>query len=231
MAEANESVKERLLEAILLHVPFDGWSEKAFRAAASDSDIDLSMARDLFPRGAMDVAVAYHRAADDEMVAQLNSADLNGMKYRDRVATALWLRVKAMDDREAVRRATTLFSLPTNAPEGAKLIWETADHIWVALGDTSKDANWYSKRATLSAVWASVVLYWLGDDSPDHEETRAFIDRRIEDVMQIEKVKARLRDNPVTKPFSKLQENIMGRFRVPDTDHLADLPGHFTNSK
>ena len=71
--------------------------------------------------------------------------------------------------------------LPHMAPEGARLIWGTADRIWTALGDTSDDVNWYTKRATLSGVYAAVVLYWLGDDSTDGQATRAFIDRRISD--------------------------------------------------
>jgi ubiquinone biosynthesis protein COQ9 len=53
-----------------------------------------------------------------------------------------------------------------HAADGAKAIWGTADRIWTALGDTSDDLNWYTKRATLSAVYGSTVLYWLGDDSP-----------------------------------------------------------------
>lgn len=231
MTEPKKSPEDKLLDAILLHVPFDGWSDVAFRAAARDADIELDAAKAMYPRGATDLAVAFHRRADKTMVERLAETDMSDMRFRDKVATALWFRVDAMEDREAVRRASTLFSLPTNAPEGAKLVWETADHIWTALGDTSRDVNWYTKRATLSAVWGSVVLYWLGDDSPDHSETRAFINRRIDDVMQIEKVKARIKDNPITKPFAKLQESLFGRFKAPDLDHLADLPGHFTNPK
>ncbi|MBT8423397.1 MAG: COQ9 family protein, partial [Silicimonas sp.] len=126
-----------------------------------------------------------------------------------------------------VRRATALFSLPIHAAEGAKLIWETADHVWTALGDTSEDMNWYTKRATLSCVWGATVLYWLGDDSPGHANTVAFIDRRIEDVMRIEKVKGKLRENPLTKPLMELQAGLFKRVRMPDATHLRDLPGRW----
>ena len=86
-------------------------------------------------------------------------------------------------DREAVRRAAALFALPLYAADGARAVWHTADTIWTALGDTSDDINWYSKRATLSAVYGAVVLYWLGDDSQDHQASWEFLDRRIDDVM------------------------------------------------
>ncbi|MXQ08444.1 COQ9 family protein [Alphaproteobacteria bacterium GH1-50] len=225
MDETPERIRERLLEAILDHVPFDGWSEAAFRAAQRDCDVTAAEARVICPRGAVDLAVAFHRRADRAMVEAIKAADMSGLRFRDKVAEALWLRVGAMGDREAVRRATALFSLPSHAPEGAKLIWETADNVWTALGDSSRDVNWYTKRATLSGVWASVVLFWLGDESPDRCETRAFIDRRIDDVMRIEKVKAQVRDNPLTRPLSKLHESLFGGIKAPDLDHLADLPG------
>jgi ubiquinone biosynthesis protein COQ9 len=176
------------------------------------------------PRGAIDLAVAYHRRADAAMVARMAEADLSDLRYSEKVATALRYRIEVMDNREAVRRASTLFALPMNSVEGGKLIWETADAIWNALGDTSEDANWYTKRATLSGVWASTVLFWLGDDSAGFADTFAFIDRRIEDVMRIEKMKSKLRENPLSKPLMQIQDAFFSKMRAagsaPD-----DLPG------
>lgn len=214
---------DALLDAALPHVAFDGWSEASFKAAARDADLSDAEARALAPRGAIDLAVAYHRRGDQAMLAKLADADLTGMRFRDKVITALKLRLEAMDDREAVRRASTLFSLPNHAAEGGKLVWETADHVWTALGDESRDGNWYSKRAILSGVWASTVLYWLGDDSADFADTHDFIDRRIEDVMRFEKLKGQLRDNPLTKPFMQMQEAVMGKMRAPSP--RDDVPG------
>ena len=227
MAKTEKPKIETLLDAALNHVAFDGWSPATFSAAARDAGMTEAEARGLAPRGAVDLAVAYHRRGDRAMIDRLKTTDLSGLRFRDKVATALRFRVEAMDDREAVRRATALFSLPNHAAEGARLIWETADHVWTALGDTSDDLNWYSKRATLSAVWASVVLYWLGDDSAGQADTIAFIDRRIEDVMRIEKVKGQLRENPLTKPFMELQSKLFRNVRMPDMSHLNDLPGRW----
>ncbi len=214
---------DALLDAALPHVAFDGWSEASFKAAARDIDMTEEEARAVAPRGAVDLAVAYHRRGDAAMVAALAETDLSELRFRDKVAAALRLRLEAMTDREAVRRASTLFSLPIHAAEGGKLVWETADHIWIALGDESRDGNWYSKRAILSGVWAATVLYWLGDDSADHADTYDFIDRRIEDVMRFEKLKGQLRDNPLTKPFMRMQEAVMGKMRAPSA--RDDVPG------
>ena len=221
---------DRLLDAALPNVAFDGWSEATYRAAVAQSGIDPAEARMVAPRGALDLAVAYHRRGDRAMLAALKDEDLTVLPFRERVARALELRIDAMEDREAVRRASSLFTLPQNSAEGARLVWETADHVWTALGDTSEDVNWYTKRATLSGVWASTVLYWLGDDSAGAVDTRAFLRRRIDNVMQIEKVKAQLRGNPVTKSVMSGLGALFSRVQAPARAR-RDLPGTWTEPR
>jgi ubiquinone biosynthesis protein COQ9 len=130
-------------------------------------------------------------------------------------------------DKEAVRRGLTLFALPIHAADGAKALWQTADAIWTALGDTSDDLNWYTKRATLSAVYSSTVLYWLGDQSMDHAATWAFLDRRIDDVMRVERAKKAVRENRLLKPFLAGPEWLASRIKAPGAGAPADLPGRW----
>lgn len=223
MTGTGEDPRARMMQAVLGHVPFDGWSDTAFRAAADEAGVPLALARGIFPRGAVDLAAAIHRQGDAEMSARLAGEALTGLRFRDRVAHAVRLRLEIAGDREVVRRASALFALPLHAAEGARLIWGTADAIWTALGDTSRDVNWYSKRATLSAVYGSTVLYWLGDDSPGHEATWAFLDRRIEDVMQIEKAKAKFRENPLGKALMNGPLKLLDRVQAPRGQ--GHLPG------
>ena len=220
--------KARLLEAIGPHVAFDGWSETAFRAAASEAGMPLDEARGVCPRGALDLAVGFHQEGDREMARRLRGDSLDDMRFRDRVARAIRLRLDVAGDKEVVRRGTALFALPQHALEGARLIWGTADAIWDALGDPSDDVNWYTKRATLSGVYGATVLYWLGDDSLGHEATDAFIDRRIGEVMQIETVKGKLRGNPMLKPFLGPLEALGARIKPPARMPPVDLPGRWT---
>lgn len=225
---APDATQRKLLDAIGPHVAFDGWSEEAFRAACEESGIAPDEARLHCPRGAIDLAILFHREGDQRMIEMLDTADLSDMRFRDKVAHAIRLRLQASGDKEAVRRGTTLFALPHMAPEGSALIWGTADAIWTALGDTSDDANWYTKRATLSAVYGAVVLYWLGDTTPDHSATDAFIDRRIEDVMRFEKFKSAVNDNPLLKPFTVPLGRLAGQIKAPGRSRPEDVPGRWT---
>ena len=196
-------IKTKLLKEILHNVSFYGLSENSFRHACSGSGIDLSHAQLVCPRLALDLAVFFHILGDKKMLERIQGYDFLTQRFRDKVATAVRFRLESVEDKEAVRRAATLFALPQNAVIGAQLIWTTADAIWTGLGDSSMDVIWYTKRATLSMVYGSCVLFWLGDDSPDNTATLDFLDRRIENVMHFEKVKSNLRENvPLQKLIS-----------------------------
>lgn len=225
MTHADQDPKEALLDAALSHVPFDGWTDVTFRAAVDESGLEPALARALCPRGAVDLALAFHKRGDAEMLRRLEAEDLSGLRFRDRIAAAVRFRIEAAEDRELVRRGTTLFSLPQYAADGAKAIWETCDAIWTALGDTSEDVNWYTKRATLAGVYSATILYWLGDDSPGHENTWAFLDRRIDNVMQIEKAKAQIRENPLLKGLFAGPLWALGQVKAPRRPSREDLPG------
>ncbi|MCE8515169.1 COQ9 family protein [Ruegeria pomeroyi] len=223
MSLTYEEARNRLLDAALAHVAFDGWTEETFRAAVADAGLDMDFARAICPRGAVDLALAYHARGDAAMLERLAAEDLSNLRFRDRIAAAVRFRLEAVEDKEAVRRGVTLFALPAHAGEGAKAIWQTCDAIWTALGDTSDDVNWYTKRATLSAVYSATVLYWLGDESTAHEATWAFLDRRIDNVMQFEKLKADVQKNPLLKPFLAGPNWLAAQMRAPRGKD--DLPG------
>jgi len=225
--ERIATTSKAVVAAALPHVAFDGWSDKTLNYAVEDAGVDPGLSRLAFPRGGVDLALAFHYQKDAELADDLATAELHGLRFRDRIAYAVMRRLElAADDREAVRRGAALFALPNHAPDGARAIWHTADTIWTALGDASRDYNWYTKRTTLSAVYSSAVLYWLGDDSPGFSATREFIERRISNVMQFEDVKARITRNPVAAAMLKVPERLLDRVRAPGDNVPSDLPGH-----
>lgn len=214
--------QDKLIDAILIHVAFDGWSDDAFKAAVADAGVDPVVAQGLYPRGARDLARAWHDRGDDRMAEAFATADLTDLRYSEKVAHAVRLRIDAIDDKEALRRAMVQNILPLNAPDGAKMLWQTADRIWTLLGDTSEDYNWYTKRMTLSGVIGSTLLFWLGDDSLDNQATWDFLDRRIGDVMTFEKVKGRVTGGPLGRILIA-PGSLLGMIRAPQP--RDDLPG------
>lgn len=207
-----DALKPRLVEAMLPHVPFDGWSAAARDAAAADSGIDRDIAASALP-DAPSMADAYTARADAMMVAAMETAGVAGMKVRARIRLALVTRLEqAAMDKEAVRRALAVMAMPANAALGLRTLWRTADAMWRAAGDTATDFNHYSKRVILSSVYSATLLYWLDDDSEDMAATLDFIDRRIDDVMKIEKGKAQIKSAFEWVPNPA---RILGRLRYP----------------
>jgi len=188
-----DSLREKLIDAAIAHVPFDGWGDKALLTAAKNQGIEPVVARNAFPGGAIEMIEFHSLLADRRMVAEFEAADRSGLKLRDKVALAVRLRLQAnMPHREAIRRAVATLALPIHAALAARLLYRTVDAVWHAVGDRSTDYNFYTKRMLLAGVYSSTVLFWINDKSADCAETWAFLDRRIADVMQIPKAMARL---------------------------------------
>jgi ubiquinone biosynthesis protein COQ9 len=208
-----DELRPHLVEAMLPHVPFDGWSDRAIEAAATDLGISAAVARLAFPGGAFEMVDAYIRTADVKMLAALDTPEFHSLKIRAKITTAIRTRLEqAAPHREAIRRAAAVLSFPANAPRTARLTWRTADTIWRLAGDTSTDFNHYSKRALAGSVYAATLLYWLNDESEGSADSWAFLDRRIADVMRIETAKARLKGGDKDRP-SLLR--FLGRLRYP----------------
>jgi ubiquinone biosynthesis protein COQ9 len=187
---SREEQRDRLLEAVLVHVPFDGWSRRSLHAGAADLGLDPGFARRLFPRAGDDLLVHLERWADRQMLARVGA--LERLRVRDRIAALVRARLEVLGPhREAMRRATAARVLPSNGFAACGSLWRTVDLMWSAAGDDARDASYYSKRSLLAAVWTSTFLFWLDDRSPDFQDTWAFLDRRIENVMQIGRLRAR----------------------------------------
>jgi ubiquinone biosynthesis protein COQ9 len=215
MAEASplDDVKRRMLAAALPMVPFDGWSNKTLNEAGRASGASEAEVKAAFPRGLIDLVVYYADDADRRMSEVMAGVDLKPMKVRERVTLGVRRRMEAVaDTKEASRRAAAVFALPQHSIDAMQSVYRTVDAIWRAVGDTSADFNFYTKRALLAGVYTSTMLHWFADASEGAKDTWAFLDSRIENVMQIEKFKATAGKfleglpNPLT---------ILGNFRHP----------------
>jgi ubiquinone biosynthesis protein COQ9 len=206
-----EQIRDRLALAVGENAVFDGWTAKAVESAAAQLGIDPAQARVAFPRRKAAMVDAYIGGVDREMEMRLPAAKLASMKIRERIRALVWTRLEIMGPaREAVRSALSILAMPQNVPLATRIAWRSADVMWRLAGDTSTDFNHYTKRMTLGAVYASTLIAWLDDSSEGWSDTAAFLDRRIENVMQFEKWKAQWRSQ---EHFSL--SRFLGRLRYP----------------
>lgn len=206
-----------LLEATLSHAAFDGWSQKAFDAGVKDAGIPADRALNAFPGGMSELLAFYHEVEDREMLQAMQRANVSEMRVRDRIAFAVKTRLQRnMRHREAIKSACSFLAMPHNAALALKLLYRTVDAMWYAAGDKATDFNFYTKRALLAGVYSSTVLYWLNDRSADCADTWAFLDRRIEEVMQVPKILGRISSvtDRLPNPFRVAQRFRPRHFRA-----------------
>ena len=187
-----DEYRDSILKAALDHVAFDGWSDKTLNQAAEDIGISRAIIDLAFPNGVIEMIDFHAQNCDIAMVHQAAEIDLDRLKIREKITALVKFRLLSeQPHKEAVRRTVAFLALPGNYFTGLRMLYRTVDLMWKTINDVSTDFNFYTKRMTLSAVYSSTFLYWLGDESENNVDTWDFLDRRIENVMQFEKLKAK----------------------------------------
>ena len=183
--------RDAAIDAMLPNVPFDGWTKRALRAGLASAGMPADEADLLFPLGVVDMIETHSDLADRRM--EEAAAALTETKVSVRVRAVIALRLaQSRGDKEAIRRALSVLSLPGNGRAAARIVARTVDAIWHAAGDRSADFSWYTKRAILTAVYSATLLYWLRDMSDDDAATLGFLDRRLAGVGRIGKLRGRV---------------------------------------
>lgn len=188
-----DAVRDEILLATLPNVVFDGWSDLAMRDGARMAGHDMVMVHRAFPGGVPELVEHFGDWTDRRMLEEMERHPLAEMRTGDRIRLAVRTHFEVLEThREAKRRLLAYLAMPQNVTLGLRMLYRTVDAMWIAAGDTATDFNHYTKRATLAAVLSATTFYWLDDQSEGHEETWAFLDRRLADVMTVGKTTARL---------------------------------------
>lgn len=219
MTRPLDMTLDELRDALAARLPreaaFDGWNEAALASASRELGVPADRARLAFPGGAVQMIDAWFAEVDRRMIAASPREPLAAMRVRERITALVQARIDEVSpDREALRRALAVLALPVNLAAGARLGWRAADAIWRLAGDEATGLAHYTKRLTLVSVYGATLLAFLDDESDGHAATRAFLDRRIGEVMRFETLKARLKPD-ADRGFSMTR--FLGRLRYPAT--------------
>lgn len=208
-----DELRLALAPAIADSAIFDGWGDEALKMAAEMEGVDLDVVRLAFKGGQMAMVRAWIDNVDARMAEEWPREKLAELKIRERIRTLVQFRLDAVTGQEeAVRSALAIMAMPQNAAEGIKIGWRSADIMWRLAGDTATDYNHYTKRTILAGIYGATLTVFINDDSEDKVETKAFLERRIDGVMQFEKVKAKFL-NSDRETFSLTR--FLGRLRYP----------------
>ena len=200
-----KAAETRLAQAVAAFVPELGLNALSLEAGArrlslSDGERDL-----IAPNGVSDIAAILWRGHDEV----LGSAELEGLKIREKIGLLLNLRLdEAAKDEAVTRRLMGFFALPSHVFLYKRLLWQTADTIWLLCGDKALDENHYSKRLIVSGILTTAMMTRL---SQGREAQVEQIARNIDAVMAYEKFKAKW---PVKPEAAMLKAaGFLGRLR------------------
>lgn len=173
--------EDDIVDRLLPLVPQLGWTRLALARAAGDP----GMAQSVFPGGPRDAVAAWSRLGDRRMADA--AGDLTALRMSARIRRVIEIRLEqALPHKEALRGAFAILALPWNAPLAVKLTAETVSAMWYAAGDRSADFSWYTRRASLAAVYGATLAFWMRDASPDLARTMGFLDRRLADLHRLQ---------------------------------------------
>ncbi|KAJ8398677.1 hypothetical protein AAFF_G00422050 [Aldrovandia affinis] len=190
--ETEEQLQARILTAALDFVPQHGWSVEAISAGAETLGLS-SASTGMFTNGAGDLVLHFitqcntqltESLAEEHNQVQLGQAEPKEMAQflRDAVETRLRMLIPYI---ETWPQAMSILLLPHNIPDSLKHLSTLIDDIWYYAGDRSTDLNWYTRRAALTGIVNTTELVMLQDSSHDFQDTWAFLDNRIQDIMNM----------------------------------------------
>ena len=181
----HPQAQESILSAALKRVPEHGFTNEALTLGAKDVGyLDVSI--QLFPRRAFDL-IMYHlmnqRLALKDRVQFPRDEKLGvGRKIKSLAMTRL------RGNKDIIHQwqgALGQMSLLGNIPASLKELNALSDEMWYLAGDTTVDFSWYTKRASLAAIYATSDVFMTTDTSKDFALTEEFLDRRLEEVQMV----------------------------------------------
>ena len=202
----NDDKKQAIVRAAISHVAFDGWSMAAIEMAADACDIPRDEIDIILPNGVDEAIALYAKLADGDMVAAYQALDPMPEKTHLKIRALILCRLSlAMAHKQSVAKTLSYLARPAQAKRGTQMLYDTIDCMWRSAGDDTTDISFYSKRATLAAVYSATLLAFLAEDSPDMAKTEAFLDRRLREIAQIPKL-----TNPAKAAVSAVTEQVGG---------------------
>ncbi|KAH9904595.1 COQ9-domain-containing protein [Xylariomycetidae sp. FL2044] len=188
------AAEQAILSAAYKHVPEHGFTQHALSLGARDAGY-LDISTNLLPHGPFSL-IRYHLVTQREALAPRSQEIFDGnapdadagsdLPVPAKVERLTWERL--MGNRDVNHRwqeALAVMAQPTHIPTSVRELALLADEIYYLSSDQSVDPSWYTKRGSLSMIYASSELFMTNDRSPAFAETRAFLQRRLEESSKL----------------------------------------------
>lgn len=190
----NQDRKQSFLYYVLDDIKINGWREDFFDSYTREGVFTENEIRVFFPKGRIDFLRYWFDLSDALMSDDLDEIEVLELKVRDRIKTIIKIRLERWKDfKVSIKKTLPVLLMPSYTTHFTFSLMQTSNLIWKIAGDRSVDFNFYTKRGLLLGVYSTTLIYWLDDNSKNDQNTWEFLDRRIEEVLQVPKVKQNIR--------------------------------------
>ena len=187
-----ERERKTILNRALIDIENSGFNEKMLLNAAKNCKISEGKLGRLFPEGIFELKQYYFSEIDEQMLQKIKTQNYENIRVRDKIFNGVLIRLDLFTKNKTSIKYIFV-SESSNPIKSLKHLWRTSDLIWKSAGDSSTDYNHYTKRLLLSWVYITTLICWLNDKSRNINNTKLFLNRRIDEVLEFGKQSGKIK--------------------------------------
>lgn len=189
--QKRQAARQQFIEEMLRRLETTNYSIELLSSVNEACGFEKNYYHLLFDGKELEVANFIEQHHDEMMLERLGKG-VKINKIREKIATALILRIIDIVKKPVALRQSAFFLMPQNTLAGMENACRTCDVIWRYAGDQSTDFNYYTKRGLLLPVYLSAKTFYFADKSADHEDTKQFIRNALDNIVNIASLKSRI---------------------------------------
>ncbi|KAF8928699.1 ubiquinone biosynthesis protein COQ9, mitochondrial [Dissophora ornata] len=182
----SKGTPEAILKNALALVPQYGWTTVSIAKAAESMGYP-AIIHGMFPKGGADLIDYFLQDCLNRLPLELEGR-MEGLGTQEKIKLGTLTRLGMIAPYvDRWPEALAIMGQPSNVPMSLNHLAKIVDEIWYLAGDKSADMNWYTKRASLAAIYTTTEMYMTTDKTPNYEATQRFLDRRFVDAASVGK--------------------------------------------
>ena len=192
---SDNQKKQRFLNHFISIVQKNSWNIESFNKAQKKLKYSFNLLKVLFPNKLNDLVFYFSDFINKKMITVYKKKRINKKSLRLQILTLLKIRFSILNEYKSVIKESMVFLCsPSKQLLSSKLIFKTADFMWISINDKSTDYNFYTKRAILGTIYSVVILFWLNDKSNKLDKTYNLLEKLIMNMNFISSLKECLKE-------------------------------------
>jgi ubiquinone biosynthesis protein COQ9 len=190
--------KQKIISKFIELLQFEGWSNNTLEKAAKECGFDSGYLSIIYPGGISEFTNEFITECNDAALKVALDDNFAKLRTTQKVEEIIYRRIgtyhNVLGSIDNVRKFVGYCGNPVNVPGSLRNIYSFSSDVWYLLGDKSTDFNYYTKRISLSAIYTKCMLYSLSDKSDNLTQTKKYIQKSIDGLMKINKLKQKVND-------------------------------------